>query len=270
MRSYGPTLLIALLLTVVWSPVVQAVGYIKFDGIDGECTDAEHQGWSDLASFQIDISRNFDGGALGRVEASMKFSMVADSAYPYVFENLLRGMTYDTLTIEQFDGRQLVDRYEFEQAITPSLSTLYSGGAPARINGTIATRELTLNHFVYDDRTGALVETIEVNYDFTNVSALTAGTLPGDYNFDGVVDFDDYDKWKDQFGGITVPIGSGADGNADGQVDLGDYTLWRDNLGRSLATSIASQSVPEPASLAIGALGLAVVLGIRRSRAGVV
>jgi hypothetical protein len=77
--------------------------------------------------------------------------------------------------------------------------------------------------------------------------------IPGDYNYDSVVDDLDYDTWKAAFG-TTVPIdGLWADGNADGVVDEDDYTVWRDNVTPPGAGSI-SPAVPEPTSLALGLL----------------
>ncbi|QDU54606.1 hypothetical protein [Aeoliella mucimassa] len=79
----------------------------------------------------------------------------------------------------------------------------------------------------------------------------------GDYNFDGVIDQSDYQQWRRDFGRTISPAGTGADGNGNGIVDLGDYTLWRDHL-QSAATSLATESIPEPSSpgLLLGLLAL--------------
>jgi hypothetical protein len=71
--------------------------------------------------------------------------------------------------------------------------------------------------------------------------------IPGDYNYDGAVDDEDYDTWKAAFG-TTVPVnGLWADGNADGTVDAADYTVWRNNV----PAGAGSTSVPEPSGLSI-------------------
>ena len=65
--------------------------------------------------------------------------------------------------------------------------------------------------------------------------------LPGDFNFNGVVDAPDYTLWRDTFSSV---VDLRADGNFNGIVDAPDYTVWRDNFGNT-----AEISVPEPASM---------------------
>jgi hypothetical protein len=91
--------------------------------------------------------------------------------------------------------------------------------------------------------------------------------LPGDYDFDGNVDNDDYVVWSMTFG--TVDTASieilPADGNGNGTVDAADYVVWRNNFGASLAAGGAS-AVPEPATAAIIGTVLALVPRIWRRR----
>lgn len=79
-------------------------------------------------------------------------------------------------------------------------------------------------------------------------------SLVGDYNGDNMVDDADYALWKTQFGSA----GPQADGNGDGIVNLADYTVWRDNLGASQIALVHSTTVPEPASVFVLSVGLAV------------
>jgi hypothetical protein len=84
--------------------------------------------------------------------------------------------------------------------------------------------------------------------------------IPGDFNFDRVVDALDYDRWRQTIGSTDV---LDADANGDRVVDAADYVLWRKYFavasGGASAESLAI--VPEPASFllclmlfAIGAL----------------
>lgn len=84
--------------------------------------------------------------------------------------------------------------------------------------------------------------------------------LLGDYNYDDVVNEDDYAVWRSAFGTFVTP-GTGADGNGDGMIDAADYVVWRDNEGAVApqgggggggeSTAVASTStVPDPERVA--------------------
>ncbi len=59
--------------------------------------------------------------------------------------------------------------------------------------------------------------------------------VPGDYDRDLDVDYDDYVTWT-QADGSNVAPGSGADGNGDGKVDDADHLIWKLNVGRGIET----------------------------------
>ncbi|HEY4233053.1 MAG TPA: hypothetical protein VGM76_06490, partial [Lacipirellulaceae bacterium] len=81
--------------------------------------------------------------------------------------------------------------------------------------------------------------------------------LVGDFDGNGVVNTEDYSKWKTDFGTHVVP-GSGADANGNGVIDAGDYTQWRDHLGNASAGSgsLAADVVPEPNPLVLCCLAV--------------
>jgi hypothetical protein len=65
--------------------------------------------------------------------------------------------------------------------------------------------------------------------------------LPGDANFNGSVDNEDFTIWEGTFGSTTDLR---ADFNGDGVVDAADYTVWRDSLGSTLAMAAAISRSP--------------------------
>jgi acetyl esterase/lipase len=86
--------------------------------------------------------------------------------------------------------------------------------------------------------------------------------IPGDYNGDSTVDGADYLLWRRDFGTNRVD----ADGNGDGLVDAADYLVWRENLGATaareavaLASTLAGDRIPEPASLALTVIAVALL-----------
>ncbi len=69
--------------------------------------------------------------------------------------------------------------------------------------------------------------------------------IPGDYDYDGDVDGDDYNRWRIAHGDDN-PY---ADGNSDGKVDAADYVVWRKALSEAMGSgSVVERGVPEPAT----------------------
>jgi hypothetical protein len=110
----------------------------------------------------------------------------------------------------------------------------------------------------------------------------------GDYNHNGVVDAADYTVWRDHLGtagGVPGTIagdgtGDNLDGVPDGDVDQFDYELWLANFGHVglfasrnsmfgdvSAAAIIANTTPEPATLWVAAVALAVgALSRKRQR----
>src|SRR5690606_11490288 len=72
--------------------------------------------------------------------------------------------------------------------------------------------------------------------------------LPGDYNYDQVVDELDYLVWKAHYGSTTQ---LDADGNGDGKVDSRDFLVWRNNLGATTLPPAAVEVALEEVEAAI-------------------
>lgn len=94
-------------------------------------------------------------------------------------------------------------------------------------------------------------------------------TTYGDANLDGVVDEEDYERWRAGFGDSGWANG---DFSGDGLTNAADYTLWRDNLafgaaGGSADFRASSTNVPEPNALVLMALGLIGTLALNWRRA---
>jgi prepilin-type N-terminal cleavage/methylation domain-containing protein len=102
--------------------------------------------------------------------------------------------------------------------------------------------------------------TLSIEYHLFNA-------LTGDFDGNGLVNTEDYNKWKTDFG-LVVAAGDGADGNGDGKVNSADYTVWRDHFtGLPASAAVAADAVPEPAAWVAFALAGAVLGGwVRTSR----
>ena len=95
--------------------------------------------------------------------------------------------------------------------------------------------------------------------------------LPGDFNFDGITDFNDFIILTRHFG-VNDPIASQAlpsfakgDANLDGQTDFADFNILVANFGATQATSEAS-SVPEPGTKFLILCGVVTLLSFRRAK----
>jgi hypothetical protein len=127
--------------------------------------------------------------------------------------------------------------------------TEISGGAPIEI-------------FIDDWSTsvGGAIRTWYDGVGYALVSDL-APVLFGDYNDDGVVDAADYTRWRDALGSDTVLPND----PSPGMVNDEDYNTWKNNFGQtSGGGSLSSAAVPEPATIVMLFMG-AVAIFTRRS-----
>jgi type VI secretion system secreted protein Hcp len=86
--------------------------FIKFDGIDGESKDVDHDGWSDLVTVRYSVSEEIDG-ATGHPTGKTEVSSVVvvkpvDASSPFLLMSVARGDTYD-VTIERYQPDATAD-----------------------------------------------------------------------------------------------------------------------------------------------------------------
>jgi hypothetical protein len=88
-------------------------------------------------------------------------------------------------------------------------------------------------------------------------------SITGDYDSNGLVNSQDYNKWFSNFGTANAA----SDGNLNGVVDAADYVIWRDtvsNLAASSQVAGESLSVPEPVAFSLGVFGLSWLVLLRQ------
>ncbi len=89
-------------------------------------------------------------------------------------------------------------------------------------------------------------------------------SLVGDYNGDRVVNAADYTVWRNTLGSRS---NLAADGNRNQLVDMGDFNVWRYNFGHTAAAGgPAEQAIPEPASVVISLVAIALAMCPHRPR----
>ncbi|NOZ39988.1 MAG: PEP-CTERM sorting domain-containing protein [Planctomycetes bacterium] len=92
--------------------------------------------------------------------------------------------------------------------------------------------------------------------DFANPLSLG---FTADFDNDGDVDGDDLIQWKSEFG-----VNGGSDADGDGDSDGADFLTWQRQRGSGVPVVTSATTVPEPATVVIGLLGLLVGTSVRR------
>ncbi len=112
--------------------------YIKFDGVDGECKDKDHKGWSDLLSFGQGLHQP-GGGATGATRRrgdvildDISCAKELDKASPKIAEAVANGRVFPKVEIDMTAsytdaGRVTYYRYELTNVLVTSYNISGSG-----------------------------------------------------------------------------------------------------------------------------------------------
>jgi len=99
---------------------------------------------------------------------------------------------------------------------------------------------------------------------FDGLVPLPSGGLPGDYNEDSTVDAADYTVWRNMLGTSLALPNENPDALTPGVVDQEDYDFWKSQFGATAGSgSLVAGNVPEPASAGLLAIGLFALLAGR-------
>jgi hypothetical protein len=79
-----------------------------------------------------------------------------------------------------------------------------------------------------------VLDVLYVSSSELTIGWLTQTLLAGDFDANGIVNEQDYARWKQDFGQSGGSLA--ADGNRNGLVDMADYSVWRDNLGAAVGS----------------------------------
>jgi hypothetical protein len=137
----------------------------------------------------------------------------------------------------------------------------------------LATRDHPSSGDASNSETGSGITT-QTDYQFAGIFNTWANALPGDANLDGKVDLNDLNTVLNHLGQSSSDWATG-NFDAAATIDLNDLNAVLNHLGVTYTPSttvttaeslLATQSVPEPASLGVLTIGIATWL-LKRKRA---
>ena len=150
-------------------------GFAKFEGIDGESTDAQHEGWVNFRSFDWGVAQPRGANGQSRRRGAVLVDDVVlvfeyEQAMPKLLDSCLRGQHLPTVEIElttTFGGaRKTYLRYELTNVMVASYQVNASGdneSEPPTVNLTISFEKIKVTYTKFD-AAGGVGGTVVTDY----------------------------------------------------------------------------------------------------------
>ncbi len=142
--------------------------FVKYDGIDGESKDANHDTWIDVLNVDWGVTRSDEkkGPSIGTFSLTMEY----DKASPKILEAALKGEVIPKLELDLTatygDARATYLKYELTNVMVTSYQTNASGndeaGPPTVVVGN-NFEEIKVTYTEFDD-TGSSKGNVETEY----------------------------------------------------------------------------------------------------------
>jgi hypothetical protein len=107
-----------------------------------------------------------------------------------------------------------------------------------------------------------------IEAEIYSLTPVIAAPVPGDYDFDGIVDGRDLVGWQTEYGDEILQY---TDGNGDGVTNGADFLVWQRNFGRTSGSDISAsltayEVVPEQTTIILFSVAMVSWLLIGNSR----
>lgn len=149
--------------------------FAKYDGIDGEATDAQHENWVDILTLDWG-AHQADAGTTGSrrrgsaVVEDLIMTFDYETAAPKLLDKCLKGEIVPQLDIEltaTYGGTRVTYlKYELKQVMVTSYHVNASGDdgtGPPTVSVANSFEELTVTYTEFDE-SGAAAGNVETNY----------------------------------------------------------------------------------------------------------
>jgi len=148
-----------------------AAAYIKFDGIDGEATDNDHQKWIELGSFSHTIAKHDAKTKRSVVDLGFEISKTLDKSSPKLQEAILTGKVFPKVQIDitrSFDATgasATYYKYELKNVQVTSYQISGAGQSSDRPAESLSLNfeEIKVTYSEYDDN-GARKGNVEYSW----------------------------------------------------------------------------------------------------------
>jgi len=98
-----------------------AAGFIKFDGVDGESTDKDHKGWSNLLSFsQVSVAN--DSTNRSSETSEIEVGKEVDKSSPKIVESIVKGKVFPKVEIQFTEDDGAYYSYELTNVLISNYS----------------------------------------------------------------------------------------------------------------------------------------------------
>ena len=155
---------LALLLLLVSSAAHAQDYYLELDGIPGESSDAQHQNWIDILSFEHGIENPADGGAAGRAAGRPLFKdfhicKEIDKSTTPIQEADRRETVIENAKFEVVKNGRVILRYEFSKVRLKDYYIKGEKGEMPRDCVSLGFEKIKVTHISYGVN-GAPTETV--------------------------------------------------------------------------------------------------------------
>jgi type VI secretion system secreted protein Hcp len=185
--AFGTVILLVIGFCLLFLSSANAALYIKFDGIDGEATQKDHENWSVISdvewgvSYTAGVGSGGGGGAGRAVLDDLYWSQVMDRSYPKLFDAIVKGrhihdVSVDFATPIGDGGEFTYFKMTFTEALLTQLNLSGQSNQKATFCGNFSYGRINMIYFEMKPD-GSQGKYTEAEYDISGSGKDSIGML---------------------------------------------------------------------------------------------